>query len=223
MKEVRPPKRPLIFYYCVAMLILLLFNFLAMPWMARQQIQEVDYGTFMDMAENQDLGQVEIQEQENQIVFTNTDETALYSTAMIPDPDLKQMLKDSGAEFSGQVIQQTDPIFQACKIQMLFGYRLPEYRLVQVPFYGLPLCFLQAIQRLFPFLLSIHDCPSLHISQDHLDPLCHNHFQVFLFTHHFPHSLYILSSFYKSKCPIDQDVSIHGPAKQAFPVAGTLP
>lgn len=53
MKEVRPPKRPLIFYYCVAMLILLLFNFLAMPWMARQQIQEVDYGTFMDMAENQ--------------------------------------------------------------------------------------------------------------------------------------------------------------------------
>ena len=59
MKEVRPPKRPLIFYYCVAMLILLLFNFLAMPWMARQQIQEVDYGTFMDMAENQDLGQVE--------------------------------------------------------------------------------------------------------------------------------------------------------------------
>ena len=78
MKEVRPPKRPLIFYYCVAMLILLLFNFLAMPWMARQQIQEVDYGTFMDMAENQDLGQVEIQEQENQIVFTNKDETAVY-------------------------------------------------------------------------------------------------------------------------------------------------
>ena len=78
--------------------------------MARQQIQEVDYGTFMDMAENQDLGQVEIQEQENQIVLTNKDETAVYSTGMIPDPDLKQMLKDSGAEFSGQVIQQTDPI-----------------------------------------------------------------------------------------------------------------
>ena len=110
MKEVRPPKRPLIFYYCVAMLILLLFNFLAMPWMARRQIQEVDYGTFMEMARNQDLGQVEIQEQENQIVFTNKDETAVYSTGMIPDPDLKQMLKDSGAEFSGQVIQQTDPI-----------------------------------------------------------------------------------------------------------------
>jgi len=109
MKEVRPPKRPLIFYYCVAMLILLLFNFLAMPWMARQQIQEVDYGTFMDMAENQDLGQVEIQEQENQIVFTNKDETAVYSTGMIPDPDLKQMLKDSGAEFSSEIVEQMSP------------------------------------------------------------------------------------------------------------------
>ena len=52
MKEVRPPKRPLIFYYCVAMLVLLLFNFLAMPWLAQQQIREVDYGTFMDMAED---------------------------------------------------------------------------------------------------------------------------------------------------------------------------
>ena len=73
MKEVRPPKRPLIFYYCVAMLVLLLFNFLAMPWMAKQQVREVDYGTFMDMAENHQLGQVEIQETENQIVFTDKD------------------------------------------------------------------------------------------------------------------------------------------------------
>ena len=70
MKEVKPPKRPLIFYYCVVMLILLLFNFLAMPWMAKQQVQEVDYSTFMDMAENHELGQVEVQEEENQIVFT---------------------------------------------------------------------------------------------------------------------------------------------------------
>ena len=77
MKEVRPPKRPLIFYYCVAMLIQLLFNFLARPWMARQQIQEVDYGTFMDMAENQDLGQVEIQEQEIQLFFPTTEESAV--------------------------------------------------------------------------------------------------------------------------------------------------
>ena len=120
MKEVRPPKRPLIFYYCVAMLILLLFNFLAMPWMARQQIREVDYGTFMDMAEDHQLGQVEIQEAENQIVFTDKDGTAVYTTGMIPDPDLKQMLKDSGARFSGEVIRQADPI-----VSFLLSWVLP--------------------------------------------------------------------------------------------------
>ena len=120
MKEVRPPKRPLIFYYCVAMLVLLLFNFLAMPWMAKQQVREVDYGTFMDMAENHQLGQVEIQETENQIVFTDKDNTAVYTTGMVPDPDLKQMLKDSGARFTGEVIQQTDPI-----VSFLLSWVLP--------------------------------------------------------------------------------------------------
>ena len=120
MKEVRPPKRPLIFYYCVAMLVLLLFNFLAMPWMAKQQVREVDYGTFMDMAENHQLGQVEIQETENQIVFTDKDNTVVYTTGMVPDPDLKQMLKDSGARFTGEVIQQTDPI-----VSFLLSWVLP--------------------------------------------------------------------------------------------------
>ena len=120
MKEVRPPKRPLIFYYCVAMLVLLLFNFLAMPWMAKQQVREVDYGTFMDMAENHQLGQVEIQETENQIVFTDKDNTAVYTTGMVPDPDLKQMLKDSGARFTGEIIQQTDPI-----VSFLLSWVLP--------------------------------------------------------------------------------------------------
>ena len=95
MKEVRPPKRPLIFYYCVAMLILLLFNFLAMPWMARQQIQEVDYGTFMDMAENQDLGQVEIQEQENfllngaVLMFWSTTQVWRWALSLPTRPVLK--------------------------------------------------------------------------------------------------------------------------------------
>ena len=120
MKEVKPPKRPLIFYYCVVMLILLLFNFLAMPWMAKQQVQEVDYSTFMDMAENHELGQVEVQEEENQIVFTNKDNTAVYSTGMMPDPNLTQMLKDSGAKFNGEVIQQTDPI-----LSFLLSWVLP--------------------------------------------------------------------------------------------------
>ena len=91
-------------------MILLLFNFLAMPWIAQRQVREVDYGTFMDMAENHELGQVEVDQQENQIIFTNKDGTAIYKTGMIPDPDLKQMLRDSGAQFEGEIIQQTDPL-----------------------------------------------------------------------------------------------------------------
>ncbi len=100
MQEVKKPKKPLIFYYGIVVVVLLLFNFLAMPWIAQRQVREVDYGTFLEMAENKELGQVEVQEQENQILFTNQDETAIYKTGMMPDPDLTQVLKDSGAKFS---------------------------------------------------------------------------------------------------------------------------
>ncbi len=110
MQEVKKPKKPLIFYYGIVLLALLLFNFLAMPWLAQRRIQQVDYGTFIEMAENKDLGQVEVQQQENQILFTNKDNTAVYKTGMMPDPDLTQRLNDSGAEFSGEIIQQTDPL-----------------------------------------------------------------------------------------------------------------
>ena len=120
MNEVKPPRKPLIYYYVIVLLVLLLFNFLAMPWMSKQQIIEVDYGTFMDMAEEQNLGQVEVQEQENQIVFTDKDNTAIYTTGMMPDPNLTQMLKDSGAQFSGEAIQQTDPI-----LSFLLSWVLP--------------------------------------------------------------------------------------------------
>ena len=120
MNEVKSPRKPLIYYYVIVLLVLLLFNFLAMPWMAKQQIIQVDYGTFMDMAEEQNLGQVEVQEQENQIVFTDKDNTAIYTTGMMPDPNLTQMLKDSGAQFSGEAIQQTDPI-----LSFLLSWVLP--------------------------------------------------------------------------------------------------
>ena len=110
MNEVKTPKKPLIYYYGIAMLLLLLFNFLAMPWMARRQIQEVDYGTFMEMARNQELGQVEVQQQENRILFTDKDNTIVYSTGMMPDPNLTQMLDESGAAFNGEIIEQTDPL-----------------------------------------------------------------------------------------------------------------
>ncbi len=111
MQEVKKPKKPLIFYYVVVVLILFLFNFLAMPWIARRQIQEVDYGTFMSMIEEKNIGQVEVQEQENQILFTDKDRTTVYRTGMMPDLDLTQRLYDAGASFSGEIIQQTDPLF----------------------------------------------------------------------------------------------------------------
>ncbi len=120
MNEVKTPKKPLIYYYAIMLLILLLFNFLAMPWIAQRQIREVDYGTFMQMAEDKEIGQVEVQETENQIVFTDKDETTVYKTGMMPDPNLTQMLKDSGAKFSGEIIQQTDPL-----LSILLNWVLP--------------------------------------------------------------------------------------------------
>ena len=110
MNEVKKPKKPLIFYYVLVLLILLLFNFLAMPWLMQRQVQQVDYGTFLEMAVNKELGQVEVQQQTNQILFTNKDNTVIYKTGMMPDPDLTQRLTDSGAIFSGEIIEQADPL-----------------------------------------------------------------------------------------------------------------
>ena len=110
MNEVKRPKKPLIYYYTIVLLVLLLFNFLAMPWLTQRQVQQVDYGTFLEMAENKELGQVEVQQQENQILFTNKENTAIYKTGMMPDPDLTQRLADSGAQFSGEIIEQMSPL-----------------------------------------------------------------------------------------------------------------
>ena len=120
MNEVKRPKKPLIFYYVIVMVVLLLINLLTVPWLAQRRVQEVDYGTFVQMAEDQDLGLVEVQETENQILFTNKDETAIYKTGMIPDPDLAQTLKDSGAQYSGEIIQQANPI-----LSFLLSWVLP--------------------------------------------------------------------------------------------------
>ena len=110
MNEVKRPKKPLIFYYAIVLIVLLLINLLTVPWLSQLRVQEVDYGTFVKMAEDKDLSLVEIQEAENQVVFTNKDQTSVYKAGMIPDPDLAQMLKDSGAQYSGQVIEQANPI-----------------------------------------------------------------------------------------------------------------
>ncbi len=107
MNEVKTPKKPLIYYYGIALLILMLFNFLAMPWLAKRQIKEVDYGTFMTMTENQEIGQVEIQE--NQILFTNKDESQVYKTGLMNDPDLVTRLHSSGAVFASEIVEQMSP------------------------------------------------------------------------------------------------------------------
>ena len=108
MKEVKKPKKPLIFYYGVVLAALLLFNLLILPWLARRQIQEVDYGTFMTMTENGELGEVEIQS--NQILFTDKDMTQIYKTGPIEDPGLVERLHDAGASFSGEIIEQASPL-----------------------------------------------------------------------------------------------------------------
>ena len=107
MNEVKSPKKPLLFYYLVALLVLLLFNFIAMPWMSEHSIRDVDYNTFVSMTEAGEVGRVEIQEQENRILFTNADESAVYKTAMVPDDDLVPRLLEAGVSTTGTEIQQT--------------------------------------------------------------------------------------------------------------------
>ena len=107
MKEVKPPKKPLIFYYVVAMLAVILLNSLAVPWLAQHQIRDVDYNTFVEMTEKGEIGRVEIQEQDNRILFTDRDEKTVYKTAMVPDDNLVQRLLDAGVSTTGEEIQQT--------------------------------------------------------------------------------------------------------------------
>ena len=118
MNEVKTPKKPLIYYYGIVMLVLMLFNFLAMPWLAQRQIREVDYGTFMQMTENQEIGRVEVQE--NQILFTNKEDTQVYKTGLMNDPDLIYRLKDSGAVFAGEIVEQMSPF-----LSFLLSWVLP--------------------------------------------------------------------------------------------------
>ena len=108
MKEIKKPKKPLIFYYGIVMAALLLVNLFIMPWLARRQIQEVDYGTFMTMTENGELGEVEIQS--NQILFTDKDMTQIYKTGPIEDPGLVERLHAAGVTFSSEIVEQASPL-----------------------------------------------------------------------------------------------------------------
>ena len=108
MKEIKNPKRPLVYYAVVAMLAVLLFNLLAVPAMANAAVKEVDYGTFMDMTEKGDIGKVEIES--NQIIFTDKSGQNFYKTGLMDDPDRTERLYKAGAEFSSEIVEQTSPL-----------------------------------------------------------------------------------------------------------------
>ena len=108
MKEVKTPKKPLAIYYAIVLLILLVLNFIIVPWASERQVKEVDYGTFMSMTEQKEIGRVDIEASE--IVFTNKDNTQVYKTGVMNDPGLTQRLYDAGAEFSSEIVEQASPL-----------------------------------------------------------------------------------------------------------------
>ena len=108
MKEVKTPRKPLAIYYALVLLMLLLLNLVLLPWMEERQIKEVDYGTFMTMTEEKDIGRVDIES--NQIIFTDKDETQVYRTGLMNDTGLTERLYDAGATFSSEIVEQSSPV-----------------------------------------------------------------------------------------------------------------
>ena len=108
MKEVKPSKKPLAIYYAIVLLVLLVLNFVLVPWLSERQIKEVDYGTFMTMTEEKNIGRVDIES--NQIVFTDKNESQVYKTGLMSDPGLTERLYDAGAQFSSEIVEQGSPL-----------------------------------------------------------------------------------------------------------------
>ena len=117
MNEVKQPKKPLIYYYVIAMALVVLFNLLVMPSLMEMRVEQVDYGTFMSMTEEKNIGLVEIQS--NQIVFTDKEETQVYKTGIVDDPGRTERLYAAGATFSGEIIEETSVLAS------LLGWILP--------------------------------------------------------------------------------------------------
>ena len=109
MKEVKPSRKPLAIYYAFVLVVLLVLNFVLVPWLTERQVKEVDYGTFMSMTEEKNIGRVDIES--NQIIFTDKDETQVYKTGLMNDPGLTQRLYDAGASFSSEIVEQGSPVF----------------------------------------------------------------------------------------------------------------
>ena len=118
MKEVKPSKKPLAIYYAIVLAVLLLLNLVLLPWMSERQVEEVDYGTFMTMTEEKNIGRVDIES--NQIIFTDKEEKQVYKTGLMNDPELTQRLYDAGAQFSSEIVEQGSPI-----LNFLIWFLLP--------------------------------------------------------------------------------------------------
>ena len=108
MKEVKPSKKPLAIYYAIVLVVLLVLNFALVPWLSERQVKEVDYGTFMTMTEEKNIGRVDIES--NQIVFTDKNESQVYKTGLMDDPGLTERLYDAGAQFSSEIVEQGSPL-----------------------------------------------------------------------------------------------------------------
>ncbi len=108
MDEIKKPKKPLIFYYVIVLLVIYLFNALMVPLFAGYRVKEVDYGTFMTMTENSEIGQVEVQD--NQIIFTDKDNSKIYKTGVMNDPNLVSRLHESGAVFAKEIQKEMSPL-----------------------------------------------------------------------------------------------------------------
>ena len=118
MNEIKKPKKPFIFYYGIVLVVLLLFNSLVMPYLMERRVKEVDYGTFMTMTDEKEIGQVDIES--NQIIFTNKDGSEIYKTGVIEDAGLVERLHDSGAVFASEIIEEASPL-----ISFLVSWILP--------------------------------------------------------------------------------------------------
>ena len=130
MEQVKRPKKPLMFYYTIVLIILILFNIIAMPYIKEKQIKDVDYGTFISMTEKKEIKKVELQQQDNTILFTGKDGKTIYKTAMVNDPDLTKRLYEAGVSFYGEEIDQSSPILVTILswvLPILFFVALGEY------------------------------------------------------------------------------------------------
>ena len=111
MNEVKSPKKPLVYYYTIVLILLLVFNFVAMPWISEHQIKEVDYNTFINMVDKGEVSAVEIQEQNNRILFKGDEKSGkIYKTAMVPDDDLVSRLLKADVSTTGEEIEQTSAL-----------------------------------------------------------------------------------------------------------------